>query len=402
MKRKIVISLSLVLMLITFIMPSFSHASGIPFDVKPILPDNQEPNITSYISIKPDSKSLDQNLEFTIKNNESKEKEIEINVVNAYTSPNGVVQYVKKEQENSRIVDDSYKLTNYLSLEGDNKITLKGNEERKIVTKLNVDELDGVVLGGVSFKTVSEGKVKEQENASFQINNEINMVIGVMIDFGTDKKVAINIGDPYVDPMPAYYAVRLPVSLETPLFKELKLDYKVLHKDKELFSNKSKYDFAPMTETNIALAWEHEEIKPNTPYILKGVFTYKDIDGKEKTLEFEKEFIFKDEKQENVFASLTTPIVEGNFPYWLVALAVLLTLLVVYYVRKRANTYVLFSDEEAPRTISNDHELYSIVQKKKDALNRGNAKNMHIYTKKKLSKTKEIYYAYKKTKKLDE
>lgn len=398
-KKKTHFITSLLLLITIFILPIKSNANGIPFDVKPILPENQNPDVTSYISINADSNSLNQELEFILKNYQDSEQIIEVNVVNAYTSPNGVVQYVNKELENSEIIDDAYKMTNYLKLIEENKITLKPNEEKLIKATLDVDGLDGVLLGGLSFKTVQEGEVMEQENTSFQIDNEINMVIGVMINFGTDKQVEVSLGDPFVDPMPAYYAIRLPTTLNTPLFKKLDLNYQVLKDGEVLFENKGEFDFAPMTKTDLALAWEHKNIEKNKPYVLKGVFKYKDIDDTEKTLEFEKEFVFEGDNENTVLDRLTTPFVDKDFPYWLIALIVLIVLAIIYYLKKRASTYVLFSDEEVPQIIAKENEFYDKLQKKTIAVNHENAKNMHIYTKKiKNKKTKEAYYVFVKTK----
>lgn len=295
-KRSLLIITSIIALFISFTMPIYTNANGIPFNIHPILPKNQDSDVTSYISIQADS-ALNQELEFVVKNYQDSEQMIEINVVNAYTSPNGVVQYTNKELENSDITDEAYKMTNYLTLEGDNQITLKANEEKRIKTKLAVDKLEGILLGGVSFKTVKEGDVLKGENASFQIDNEINMVVGVKIDFGTNKEIAISIDEPFVDPMPAYYAIRLPVSLDAPLLKKLMLDYEVLQDNELLFEGNGEFDFAPMTKSELILAWEHDKIVENKPYVLKGVFKYKGIDKVEKTLEFEKEFIFKNEKK---------------------------------------------------------------------------------------------------------
>lgn len=323
------------LMIASFIiMPMKSNASGISFDVKPVLPSNQDPDVTSYISINAESESVKQELEFVLKNHKDVEQTVEINVVDAYTSPNGVVQYVEKEMDNTEIIDDRYKMTNYLKLDGENKIVLKPNEEKTIKTKLDVGGLEGVLLGGVTFKTVEEGEVIEQDKSTFQIDNEIKMVIGVKVDFGTERNVEIEIGEPFVDPMPAYYAVRLPVTLNAPLLKKLDLDYQIIKDGETLFEGEGEYDFAPMTKTELSLAWEHEKIEEKTPYVLKGTLSYKDVDGEEKTLDFEKEFVFEGDEQDGSLKTLTVPIIEKDvsiLPFVLILVIVLLGVLFIWH-----------------------------------------------------------------------
>lgn len=324
------------LMIVSFIiMPMKSDASGIPFDIKPILPSNQDPDVTSYISINAESsKNINQELEFVLKNHKDVEQTVEINVVDAYTSPNGVVQYVEEKMDNTEIIDDRYKMTNYLKLDGENKIVLKPNEEKTIKTKLDVGGLEGVLLGGVTFKTVEEGEIIEQDKSTFQIDNEIKMVIGVKVDFGTERNVEIEIGEPFVDPMPAYYAVRLPVTLNAPLLKKLDLDYQIIKDGETLFEGEGEYDFAPMTKTELSLAWEHEKIEEKTPYVLKGTLSYKDVDGEEKTLDFEKEFVFEGDEQDGSLKTLTVPIIEKDvsiLPFVLILVIVLLGVLFIWH-----------------------------------------------------------------------
>ena len=335
------------LMIVSFIiMPMKSDASGIPFDIKPVLPSNQDPDVTSYISINAESsKNINQELEFVLKNHKDVEQTVEINVVDAYTSPNGVVQYVEEEMDNTEIIDDRYKMTNYLKLDGENKIVLKPNEEKTIKTKLDVGGLEGVLLGGVTFKTVEEGEIIEQDKSTFQIDNEIKMVIGVKVDFGTERNVEIEIGEPFVDPMPAYYAVRLPVTLNAPLLKKLDLDYQIIKDGETLFEGEGEYDFAPMTKTELSLAWEHEKIEEKTPYVLKGTLSYKDVDGEEKTLDFEKEFVFEGDEQDGSLKTLTVPIIEKDVSILPFVLILVIVLLGVLFIRHNKSMFA-FSKEE--------------------------------------------------------
>lgn len=315
----------------------YADENKIPIDIKPVLPDNQDVDVTSYISINTKEDKLKQDLEFVITNNTSEKQEISVKVVDAYTSPSGVVQYTDKEQENSEISDDKYEISEYLKVDGDSVITLKGNEEKKVKTSLDVEGLDGILLGGIEFQTVETGEEIEQGETSFQIDNEINMVVGVKIDFGTEKEVELLNDKPYIDPMPSYYVVRLPITLDTPLFKKVDFDYEVLYKDDVLFKNENSYEFTPMSKTNISLAWEHDEIKKNKEYLLKGKLKYKDLEGNEQVREIEETFIYTGtESKKGLFETLKAPLETGNFNwYWLLLLIPLVGVYVYYQKRLR-------------------------------------------------------------------
>jgi len=336
------------LMLILLITPAnvFANETSIPISIKPVLPENQDSNISSYISINSKSKALKQDLEFTIINNTNVEQEVEMKIVDAYTSPNGIVQYTDKEQENSKIIDNNYKISSYLKLNEINKIKLSGKEERKIKASLDVDNLEGTLLGGIAFKTTTDSENVEEGKNTFQINNEINMIVGIMIDFETDQETNLLIDEPFVDPMPSYYVIRLPITLNSPLFKKVNFDYEVHQASDILFSNNNELDFAPQTRTNIALPWEHEEIEREVTYLLKGELTYKDQSGKKQTKKIEKEFMFKRDKNEvTVFDTLKAPLEKNGFSmYWLLMFVIVIGL-VYFYIRKKKYNKNYYNNE---------------------------------------------------------
>ena len=271
------------LVLLSFILLSFygiltvsADSNGIPFIVEPILPDNQDEVVNSYISIISDSNNLNQNIEFKVTNESEIEQNIYIKVVDAYTSPNGVIQYVEEESDNSTITNDNYKLSKHLTLP-ENQVTLKPGETKIITSSLDVNDLEGTLLGGVSFSTTGKSEEYEKNDTSFKINNEINMVIGVMVTFKNQTEIDFTIDEPYLDPMPSYYAIRLPISLDAPLLVNgTEIKYIVKHNDKELFSGQKEFSFAPLTKVNMAIPFEYEEIINNEIYDVLGEIIYID------------------------------------------------------------------------------------------------------------------------------
>ena len=192
------VHLSFILLSFYGILTVSADSNGIPFIVEPILPDNQDEVVNSYISIISDSNNLNQNIEFKVTNESEIEQNIYIKVVDAYTSPNGVIQYVEEESDNSTITNDNYKLSKHLTLP-ENQVTLKPGETKIITSSLDVNDLEGTLLGGVSFSTTGKSEEYEKNDTSFKINNEINMVIGVMVTFKNQTEIDFTIDEPYLD-----------------------------------------------------------------------------------------------------------------------------------------------------------------------------------------------------------
>lgn len=311
--------------------------NGMPFTVEPVLTENQDKNVQSYISEKVKGNDYKQEYRFNVTNSSKEEQDIAVTVVDAYTSPNGVIQYVEEESDNSKITDKEYKMTEYLTADED-IITLQAGESKVVGFKLDAGDVEGTLLGGVSFITLEDGEEIEEEGSSFQINNEINMVVGVMIEFDTSDKVDFEIKAPYVDPMPSYYAVRLPIELKSPLLvKDTELTYDVSFKGEDLFGGIEKISFAPKTETNFSLPFDYEEIEENEVYVIKGTLKYKDRDDNEQTLDFEEEFEYvkNDTVTNKVTERLKAPVVGTGIALYWYLLGVLGVILGVYLYKRR-------------------------------------------------------------------
>lgn len=321
---------------------ALANEEGLPFTVEPILPNNQSAETTSYISIQTDEAVLEQNIDFKLTNTSDQVQEINVKVVDAYTSPNGVIQYVSEASENSEIIHEAYKLTGYLKVAPDT-IKLKPGETSTITMPIDVTNVEGVLLGGVSFSSVVEGTEIEENDSSFQINNEINMVIGVMLDFADDGDIDFKIEQPFIDPMPSYFAVRLPITLDAPaLIQDATMTYDVLYKDDLLFSNEKKISFAPYSKTNISIPFEYDEIVEKTDYTIQGELIYQDQNNKQVKEGFHETFQYKKNADQSGIARIfNVPTEVGGIAIWIyfVALLGLVILLVIIVTqRKKSKT----------------------------------------------------------------
>lgn len=311
----------------------------IPFGVNLITPEGQDEDVDNYVSITTDKESIEEKLQFSLVNNGDSDKEILVEVVDGYTSPSGVVQYSVEGPENSEITDEKYKMSNYITIEGNeednNVIKLKKGEEKIVTLNLNADKLDGVILGGVLFKENEDESNKSE--GDFSIESEVNMVIGVKVDFGTDKLVNLNVDKPFVEVMPTLHVIRLPIELDTPAPKKVKFDYNVEQDGEILFSGESEIDFAPKSKANIRFPWEAETIEDKQKYILKGTMSYNDLDGEVREVEVNEEFTYKKESTgKNIITKITSPIEEGGSNLILIlGFLTLATVLIVVLIKKK-------------------------------------------------------------------
>ncbi|MFD1705230.1 WxL protein host-binding domain-containing protein [Siminovitchia sediminis] len=279
------------------------------------------------------------------------------------------------------------------------KIELDGGESKIVRLKVNMPKMEGTILGAVAFQ--GEGEIEESNNkgVSFEIKNEINTVYGIAVNFPTTKNYSFKIGKPFLEPMPSYYAVRLPITMDSPLLlKDVQIDYEVEFKGEKLFFSKEKIDFAPMTKTNFSIPFDYEEIEQNKPYILKGTLTYKDKDGVEQTMDFKSQFEYtvkKDKNDNKITKVLKAPIEKGGFPYWILLLFPVIG--IVVYMKKKTKYFVLLTDEQPSLIIDKESPNFDKLQPKNKTANDHNYKFVHYYTKKQSEQNGEYYYAYHKT-----
>lgn len=338
--KKIILTINIFIVLIMggLFTKTVEASSGLPFLVEPILPSNQDKGIENYISITPDSNSIKQELEFLVSNKTDTKQEIKIKLFNAYTSGNGGIQYAEEGTENNIIIDEKYEIQQYL--DAPEKVVLNGGENKIVKIGVNISDIKGTILGAIAFEGIGEIQKTEKEGISFEIKNQINTVYGIAINFPTEDKYKIEFGQPYVDPMPSYYAVRLPITFKNPIIlKDAAIDYEVEFEGEKLFYSNENIDFAPMTKTNFTIPFEYKEIERNKPYILKGTITYLDKNGAEQTEKFEYEFVYKVD-EEKITKQTDKKIIEApveieknEFPFWILLLIPLIVL--VYYYKKK-------------------------------------------------------------------
>ncbi|MGG0888907.1 WxL protein peptidoglycan domain-containing protein [Cytobacillus horneckiae] len=401
MIKKITLFFCLCLMFFPFVGPvTEASANGQPFSVRAILPVNQDKNITNYISITTNKKEISQEIQFIVTNKTNKPLKIKVHPVNALTSPNGVIQYLPTLKEtNSEIINNQYGLEQFIK--GENTLELKPSENK--VVKLNVDipEMNGTVLGGVGFQTIKESK--EDTESQFSITNEINNIIGVQFNFPTKEKPNFIIGEPFIDSMPSLYALRLPITNNSPLLlKETSLDYEVWdYKGEKVFGSDKidfLFNFAPNTKANIAIPWDNEVLSEGKTYKITGQVKYQD-----KSYPFEKEFTFKNDGDKYSSVDNIVPVIGENWNWLVVAICILLGL-ILFILWKRRKYVLPSTNAECKEEIysNEDKELFiKVIPYRKLKDYEDDYSYLHFYRKIKkkqeLGTSKVEMYKYQKT-----
>ena len=315
---------------------------GLPFSVEPVLPDNQVEGVQSYLSVKVDDTSLSETYSFLITNQSETEQTVDVAVVDAYTSPNGGIQYaLEGELERSSIDNDAYFLSKHVSIDQD-VVTLAPLETKEINLQVDLSDVDGSILGGLQFGLIDSETETESQGDGFQINSKINMIIGAMFTFDTDTPIDYEFGEMSIDPTPSYFAMRLPISLNAPrLNNDVNLSYEVFDDVDEpaLFSGEQVINFAPHTSADISLPFNYAEIESNHEYTLKGTLSYKDGD-KSFDLPFERTFSYIVGENEDTVESdlLLVPKVVGTetnrYPWYVYFIGLFVILVTIFGVYK--------------------------------------------------------------------
>lgn len=202
MLRKIITTLMLTLMIFSiYTIPSHASNEGLPYLIEPVLPENQDKNIDHYISVSPNSNFLKQELEFLVTNKTKKKQKINIKIFNAYTSPNGVIQYAPEGSQDSLIIDKKYEMQQYIR--APQSVELEGGESKIVRLKLDMTDIEGTILGAVAFQGDANTQTSKSKDITFEIKNKINSIYGIAINFPTEQDYEFKIGDPFLDPMPS-------------------------------------------------------------------------------------------------------------------------------------------------------------------------------------------------------
>lgn len=185
---KKIISCIITVFVCTSLMPYVTHADAMSFNVKALLPTNQNNPDVSYfdLRLKPAAK---QKIAIDMSNNTAKAITLKTVVNTASTNSNGIIDYSASKVKQ----DKSMKVAIAELVTGPTEITLNANETKTVSYQIKMpqESFDGVLLGGFYIAKKQDEQTNETE-VKQQIKNEFSYVIGLKIN-NTDKKITPNL-----------------------------------------------------------------------------------------------------------------------------------------------------------------------------------------------------------------
>ncbi|MFW7431146.1 WxL protein peptidoglycan domain-containing protein [Vagococcus carniphilus] len=300
------------------------------FTYENTLPKNQIGAATYFeLKVKPGDK---QTLVTTLTNQTDKKKVIQINISNATTSSAGNINYgPSKEKLIGEKTEEIAKM-----LEAPSRVTLKPHESKKVELKLTVpkEEFDGIALGGVQLKEVSENKTEEVKEGT-SLKNEYSYIFSVSVK-ETDKKIA-----PKVTSSGAQYngmAYVILNNVQPIITSKVKINTVLMKKDSDKIIDEFKvvdYRLAPNSVLSLPLQGT-EELE------LGKYRTQTTVEVENKTWNFEGEFeVTKENKQKK--DTLIDETSEEKGLNWLViglvCISFALTVAIIYVVLSKKNKF---------------------------------------------------------------
>ncbi|MDR2833350.1 MAG: DUF916 and DUF3324 domain-containing protein [Streptococcaceae bacterium] len=170
----------LYLLLLPFLALIFSlesQANSFSFSVNPILPDNQAQEGKGYFDLllKPGE---EQTLTIQLLNNYDTPIDVVIELANATTNLNGVVEYnPNKIQPDATLKFALKDLVNIPSA-----VTLAPHSTKNLEFKVTMpkEEFDGLIAGGITFKdATSQSEQPKKTTGGYNIINEYQYVVGL-------------------------------------------------------------------------------------------------------------------------------------------------------------------------------------------------------------------------------
>lgn len=260
------------------------------FSVVPILPENQNMEVSNYFDLKvnPDQKQI---LKIVVKNTSNELQKYKLTVNTATTNDNGIIDYsidsLKKDKSLETSLKDCIKLKN-------EEIEISAKEEKIVSMELQIPgkSFDGILLGGI----VVEPIVKKSESG---ITNRFTRTIAIRLS-ENDKEIEPNLAieDVTISQENSRNVVKMKVrnivpKILSPIVAEITISKK--NDSKFLLKEQKKHlSIAPNSQFYLTIDWK-EKFSPGN-YVYKVKFK----DEVEHQWLFSKEFHVKQEEADKL------------------------------------------------------------------------------------------------------
>lgn len=333
MKKNIVI----ILALLCSFLPTCTHAAEMAYSVHADIPENQVDKSLTYFDLQT-SPGATQSISVDIINSSDKNQTFQVDLNNAYTNVNGVIDYsnnkVKKEVPKSVQMSDLVK-------ERKQEVTLPPHETKTVTFTANMPKeiLTGTVLGGI--KVAQKDEPKNDSDSKMTIDNHYAYIIGVKLrESLTDVEPKMSLLD--VKPGLANHHTAITATLQNSsptILKQMSLNATIKKEgsDEAITTlKKENVGFAPSTNMDLAIPLNDKEVKPGK-YV--ATISIKTSDGKHKW-NLTKEFSVSDTKAKDVNKKAVSVKKQSQHSYFTVTtlsilILVLIMIVLLYKLRRK-------------------------------------------------------------------
>lgn len=243
--------------------PQLSHADSVGYTVNAVLPKNQDDSSATYFALRVKPKQHEK-LTVAITNQTKKSQRFQVNVNQAVTSDNGVIDY---SQTNPQL-DSSLKVS-IKDVFGAKKVptvTVPAKQTKDVSIHLTMPakRINGMILGGINVRKL--GKDADKSSKGVSLTNSFAYVIGVRLrEAAVD--VAPNLNLLSVEAGQRNSLNQVNAKLQNPepgIMSNLKIKTQVtkLNSSKILLQNtKGNLAMAPNSHFTYSLPWGNTQLK---------------------------------------------------------------------------------------------------------------------------------------------
>lgn len=264
------------------------QAEGIGFSVQAELPSNQIDKNLSYFDLKMES-GAQQDISVMVKNSTDKEEVVNLEINNALTNSNGLIDYSKHGVKPD--ISMEYPIEQLIK-NNKQQIKLSAGESKKVSFHISMpkERIVGSILGGIKISEPEKDKKNRNDNVT--IKNLFSYVIGIHLRESLDV-VPVKMNLKRITPSLMNYRTVVNANLQngTPtILKDVSVDAKVKRRGSEKILHETKKEdmsIAPNTNFNFPVSWDNQRFNPGTYEMDVRV------ESNQGKWDFEKEFVIK-------------------------------------------------------------------------------------------------------------
>lgn len=302
------------------------------------VPNNHQVDDNSGYFYLKEAPSEKDKIKLKLINSSAQDKVLTIDVTNANTNSNGLLDYTGINKDHSSL---QCSLTSILKPD-QKEVTIPKNSTVETSLSINMpsNKQKGIIVGGI---VISEKQDRQDTNKELSIGNTYSYTLGVVLTNESLDTIYKNISVELESVKPVLFDGRkiVQANILNPnpyIFSQAKISGKITKKSsKKIIKEESKNNvsIAPYSIFPFQLDWEKEDLKPGK-YVFRGI-----VETKDNQWEFEKEFEITAEKAKEIN---NESVFKVQIPAWLTYTALITSIVTIggtvwLVVRKRGKKY---------------------------------------------------------------